>query len=44
MFTDVGKRDNDQSSNLNKVVCISQSANTFQKDMNPTILPPALGK
>ena len=27
-----------------KAVCISQSANTLGKDMNPTILPLATGK
>ena len=27
-----------------EVECISQSANTFGKAMNPIILPPAMGK
>ena len=27
-----------------KVVCISHSANTLWKGMNPVILPPAMGK
>ena len=29
---------------LDMVVCISHSANTFRKAMNPVILPPAIGK
>ena len=29
---------------LDKAVCISHSANTNGKGMNPTILPPAMGK
>ena len=29
---------------LDKVVCISHSANTLGKDMNPTIFPPAIDK
>ena len=29
---------------LDKAVGISHSANTFGKDMNLTILPPAMGK
>ena len=29
---------------LDEDVCISHSANTLAKDMNPTILPPPMGK
>ena len=29
---------------LDKAVCILQSANTFGKGINPTILPPAMDK
>ena len=29
---------------LNEAVCISYSANTLQKGMNPIILPLAMGK
>ena len=29
---------------LNEAICISHSANTLEKGMNPTILPPAKGK
>ena len=29
-------------SNLVKAGCISHSADTFRKDMNPTLLPPAM--
>ena len=30
--------------NLEEAVCISHCANTLEKGMNPTILPPAMGK
>ena len=30
--------------NLKEAVCISHGANIFGKGMNPTILPPAIGK
>ena len=33
-----------QVQNLNKAVCISQSTDNLGKDMDPTILPPAMGK
>ena len=29
---------------LDRAVCISLSANTLEKGMNPTILPPDIGK
>ena len=29
---------------LDKAVCISHCTNTFEKRMNTTILPPAMGK
>ena len=29
---------------LDKAICISHSANTLRKAVNPTILPPAIGK
>ena len=29
---------------LDDTVCISHSANTLRKDMNPTIFPPDIGK
>ena len=29
---------------LDETVCISHSADTFGKGMNPVILPPAIGK
>ena len=29
---------------LDQAVCISHSANTFGKGMNPIILPPTMGK
>ena len=44
MFILVGNRHGDPSSNPNAAVCISSSANTFRKDMNPTIFSPAMGK
>ena len=33
-----------QVQNLDEAVCISHSANTLEKSMNPTILHPAKGK
>ena len=44
MVTVVGNKYGDQSSNLDKDVCNSRSANTLGKGMNPTILPLAKGK
>ena len=40
----VGNGHSDLNSNPGKVVCISLSTNTLGKHMNPTILPPAMGK
>ena len=40
----VGNGHGDTSSNLNEAVCISHCAHTFGKDMNPSILPPGMGK
>ena len=34
----------DSSSNLDETDCISHSTNTLGKQMNPIILPPAMGK
>ena len=31
-------------SNPNEAVCISHNTDSFRKGMNPTILPPAMGK
>ena len=39
-----GNGHGEPSSNLNKAVCISHTANTLGKNMNPTILLPAMGK
>ena len=33
-----------QAQILDKFACISHSSNTFDKGMNPTILPPAIVK
>ena len=32
------------NTNLDKAVCISYSANTLRKGINPTILPPVMSK
>ena len=40
----VGNGHCDLSSNLGEAVCISHSANSLGKGMNPSILPPAMGK
>ena len=40
----VGIGHGDTSSNLDQIDCISHSTNTLGKGMNPTILPPAMGK
>ena len=40
----VGNGHGDTSSNPDETDCISHSTNTLGKDMNPIILPPAMGK
>ena len=40
----VGNGHGDRVQILEEAVCISRSANTIGKDMNPTILPQAIGK
>ena len=40
----LGNGHSDTSSNPGKVNHITHSTNTFGKDMNPIILPPAMGK
>ena len=40
----IGNEHGDLSSNLDKAVCILHCAYTFGKEMNPTILPFAIGK
>ena len=40
----IGNGHGDTSSNLDETDCISHSTNTLGKDMNPIILPPAMGK
>ena len=44
MVIDVGKGHGGTSSNLDEADCISYSANTLVKGMNPIILPSAMSK
>ena len=45
MITITGNGSSNPSSYLDEAVCISHSANnTLGKSMNPTILPPAMGR
>ena len=40
----IGIGHSNQNSNLDEAVCTSHRTNTLGKSMNPTILPPTIGK
>ena len=44
MVAVIGIGHGNTSSNLDVADCISHNTNTLEKDMNPIILPPAMGK
>ena len=44
MVNTVGNGHGDTSLNPRRDICMSYYANTLGKDMNPIILPPAMGK